>query len=103
MANKKSTSRTGASRPVDLRSSIRLTIDFPGPVDPNAPRLTVAAALAQLTPIQRERATSASISGRGVRAIVLFPLSETRDLDEAIRALPAGLQAGVMTAEKLEA
>ncbi len=77
-------------------TKIRLVLDGKGGLLPF---------LASLTPSQRERTTEANVNSlAGTFRIVLeLPSSETRDIDEAIRALPGAAQALVVHASKLPA
>lgn len=89
MATKKTAKK---SAPARRSHTIRLVLDVPnaGP----------SIALAQLSPSQREWAREATKNGTMTRLVIVFPGSETRDLDEAIRALPGALQGAVVLAEK---
>lgn len=95
----RTTTTTTTSAPAPRRRTglhqVRLVLDALS-TDP-------AAALAQLTPSQREWAQEVQKNGTTTRIVLLFPDSLHRDLDEAIRALPGGLQAGVVHASKVYA
>lgn len=94
-----STSKRKARTPAPTRRQtglhqIRLVLDVPNTLP--------AVALAQLTPSQREWTTELTKSGTTTRLVLLFPDSLHRDLDEAIRALPGGLAAGLVSASKVD-
>lgn len=90
--SKKKSAIASASRKSGLHK-IRLVLD----VLNTAP----AAALALLTPSQREWAYEAQKTGTTTRLVLVFPDSLHRDLDEAIRALPGALAGSVIHASKV--
>lgn len=76
-------------------TKIRLVLDAPAGAG-------ILNFLGSLTPSQRERTVEAQRQGTsgGFRVVLELPSSETRDIDEAIRALPSAAQAMVVHATK---